>query len=288
MSKLYWTPPGGGEIPLTPPTFVPQSGREGFDTIPAELFDTRAPYQDGATPLGGAFEPREIFLPLVITAESAEEMAALRRAVTRMFAPNRGAGDLRWTHDDGVNWSIRCEPSEGVAFQPLDRFASRRVRAEVTLQAKDPFWYDVSESTVETGMYSGGWSLPLSFPFSLGTATGVVSIENAGDVACPCTITLTGPMIYPVIENKTTGDAWGADLALYPGEQLIVSSRFGAKSATRFDPVTGTAINAFGSIRPESRWIELVPGENRIGFTRSGEASRASMSVAWYNRYLGA
>lgn len=288
MSELYWTPAGGTEIPLAPPTFVPQADREGFDTIGAELFDARAPYQDGATPLGGAFVPREIYLPLVITADSVEEMAALRRAVTRMFAPNRGVGILRWKQDDGVDWIIRCEPSEGVSFQHGDRFASRRVRAEVTLQAKDPFWYDVTESTVETGMYRGGWSLPLSFPFSLGSATGVVSVENAGDVATPCTITITGPIIYPVIENRTTGDVWGADLALYPGEQLIVSSKFGSKSATRFDPATGTERNEFGSIFPRSRWIELVPGENRIGFTRSGEASRASMRVAWYNRYLGA
>ena len=55
-----------------------------------------------------------------------------------------------------------------------------------------------------------------------------------------------------------------------------------------FDPVTGRSENAFGAVNPASRWIELVPGENRIGMTLSEEASRATMTITWYNRYLGA
>lgn len=285
---LYYTAPGGLETPLAPPSIVPQADREGFDSIEAELFEARAPYQDGATPLGGAFVPREIFLPLVIAADSAPEMAALRRGVTRLFAPNRGVGILRWVQDDGTSWVIRCEPRGGVAFGQADRFSARRVRAEVTLVAKDPFWYDPTVSTVSVGLYEGGWSLPLSFPLTLGAMTGVAAVQNDGDVATPCTVTLTGPITSPVIANETTGDQWSADLALYPGEQLIVSSVFGSKSAVRFDPATGVSVNAFGAVRPDSRWIELVPGENRVGFTRSAAAPNAQMEVAWFNRYLGA
>ncbi len=286
---ITWTPPGGAvAVPLGPPSYAPQPDREGFDTIPAELYDSRAPYQDGATPLGGSFEPREIFLPLVLIAQSSAEMAALRRATTRLFAPNRGVGVLSWTQDDGTTWVIRAEPVEGVAFGPRDEFDGFRVRAEISLIAKDPFWYEPTLSTVAVGMYDGGAEFPLEFPFDLGTATGIAMVQNNGDVATPCTLTLAGPATNPAFHNATTGDTWYATLALLPGEQLIVTSKFGEKTAVVFDPVTGRSENAFGAVNPASRWIELVPGENRIGMTLSEEASRATMTIAWYNRYLGA
>lgn len=288
VQYLFWTPPGGAEIPLAPPTYIPQADREGFDTIPANLYEARAPYQDGATPLGGSFEPRDLFLPLVLVATSPEEMAAIRRATTRHFAPNRGIGILRWVQDDGTSWIMRCEPVEGVAFGPRDEYDGYRVRAEISLVAKDPFWYDPDLESTTVGMFDGGAEFPLEFPFELGMATGVATIHNDGDVATPCTITITGPAVNPAIYNETTGDLFETTMVLNAGEQLIVASTFGAKTATLFTPSTGHAVTAFGAIVPDSNWIDLVPGENTIGFTQSTEAEHATMTIAWYNRYLGA
>lgn len=288
MGRFYWTPPGGVEVPLAEPTFVPQTGREGFDRIEADLYNVRAPYQHGATPLGGTYVPRELYLPLMLMANSADEMAALRRATTRLFAPMAGVGVLRWTHDDGVNWIIRATPTETPTFGRLDKLSGYRVPVEISLRADDPFWYDPDMASIAVGMFEGGWSLPLAFPFELGYATGVATAQNTGDVATPCTITITGPVVYPVIHNQTTGDVWGSSIALLPGEQLIVTSAFNDKTITKLNPVTGHRQNAFGTLRTQSRWIELVPGPNRIGFTHSGEASRAQVQISWYNRFLGA
>lgn len=292
--QFFWTPPGSViEYPLNPPSIIPQVGREGFDGIPATLYDCKAPYQHGASPLGGSFEPRELVFPFVIMADSLEAMAVLRRAITRLFAPTIGIGLLRWVQDDGVSWTIKAEVSEGPVFQQGTPYDGFRLPCSVVLQAKDPFWYEASATTAEATLFTGGWTLgdnpgAWSFPWEFGLRTGILTCTNAGDVATPCTLTLTGPATAPCFENMTTGDVWRCRQPLLAGEQLIVSSVFGHKTAIRFDPVTGASHNAFATIRTGSEWIELIPGDNLIAFTGSEASASATLKVEWYNRYLGA
>lgn len=294
MQQFFWTPPGSvTETALAPPTYIPAVGRVGFDALDVTLYETRSPYQDGATPLGSSFEPRELVFPFTLVSDSLANMAVLRRATTRLFAPGRGIGVLRWVQDDGTSWIIRCEPSETVRYEqgrPEDGF---KIPASIVLQAKDPFWYDASPTTLSAQMYAGGWDLgeapgAWSFPIALGTRTGQITCTNAGDLAVPVTLTMTGPALGPAFENFTTGAVWRSRQPLLAGEQLIVSSPWSAAPAVKFTPATGTTINVMATVRPGSEWLTLEPGVNVIGFTGSESAGSATLSVSWYNRYLGA
>lgn len=296
--RFYWTPPGSAiEVPLIEPTYVPQAGRTGLDNIGATLYSARAPYEDGARAIGGSFDPREVVFPFVMIAEDPATMPALRRATMRLFAPNAGVGVLRWVHEDGVSWVLRCRVVEGVRWDPPGALGQHRLKGTLVLQADDPFFYDAALNTASAPMFTGGWSLGAGdppgtgewgFPLSFGTRTGVIAVNNAGDVAVPCTLTLTGPARYPQFENLTTGDVWKCTQPLLAGEQLIVSSVFGAKTVYHFNPATGVRTNALATLRMGSQWIDLVPGPNEISFAGSEGAESATLTVEWYARYLGA
>lgn len=295
MERFFWTPPGSAiEVPLVEPTFVPQiDGRQGFDNIESSVYEARGPYEDGARALGGNFEPREVVFPFVITADGPVAMAELRRATMRLFTPNVGTGVLRWVHEDGVSWVLRCRPTEGVRWDPPGALGGYRRKGSIVLRADDPFFYDAEQRSASASMFVGGWSLgddpgSWGFPLSFGERTGVITVQNDGDVPAPCTLTLTGPARSPQFKNLTTGDVWTCAQPLLVGEKLIVSSVYGDPVAIHLNPITGTRQNVLATIALGSTWIDLAVGTNEISFAGSTPSTGSTLLVEWFNRYIGA
>lgn len=284
---LYWTPPGGSEVGLVQPTYIVQQGWDGFDSPPAQQFATRAPYQRGSTAIGATYDPRPLSFSVSMQAASPAGRAALKRATTHLFVPDAGIGVLRWVQDDGTSWVLRCRPTRGPEYG--ERGASGRWQtAYIDLLAEDPFWYSATLNSVSIAAYGGGWEFPTAFPFDLGTAGGVAVCTNAGDVGAPITITLAGPVVRPVLRNVTTGEWWASNSLVPAGKELVVAMGAGEKSVTIHDPSTGAETDALADVLLASQWFDLQAGVNRIAFGNSADAHSAMMTVAWYDRFLGA
>lgn len=284
---LYWTPPGGTEVGLVAPTYILQQGWDGFDSPPAQQYSTKAPYQNGTTALGASYEPRSLSFSLSMQGASLADLAALKRATTHLFVPDRGVGVLRWVQDDGTSWVLRCRPARAPEYGT--RGDSGRWQAVyIDLIADDPFWYSATLNQVTIAAYGGGWEFPLTFPLDLGTAGGVAVCTNSGDVAAPVTITLAGPVLRPVLRNVTTGEWWGSMSLVPAGKELVIAMANGEKRVVVHDPATGTETDALADVLLTSDWFDLQPGENRIAFGNSVDAHAATMTVAWYDRFLGA
>ena len=286
---LTWTPPTGGAFPIAPPSVWLRPGREGFSTVATRRHSVQTPYGHGAIPIQTLYEPREIMIPISLYAPSRADLDTLIRTFIHAFAPGRGQGTLRYVREDGMVVTIRAEASE-VPF--VDTRADGRgksglwVNAEVVLVADDPFWYsDEQEETL--GSFAGGFELPFSFPFELGTSGPSCTLTNDGDLEVPTVIEILGPCSNPTITNHTTGAWFGVDLDLAATELLVISSVRLSKQVTRVHQISGLRTNELNALRTGSSWLEVVPGPNLFGVSTDAAGEPIHATVRWFSRYAG-
>jgi len=129
-----------------------------------------------------------------------------------------------------------------VPGQPVRRFLGRARKvarndtptpfgyATATLQftALDPRSYadTVSAASVAvTGTTTGGLTFPATFPVTFGASSdGQLTVRNIGNFSTRPTLTITGPITNPRVENLTDGTFIQVNLALAGGEPLTIDS----------------------------------------------------------------
>lgn len=146
------------------------------------------------------------------------------------------------------------------------------------LVAADPRRYDVNQQSATTGLPADGigFSFPFSFPFSFGSAGagGTVSVTNAGDLETWPVLTITGPVLNPVVRNNTTGDEMRFTIDLPAGEFLTVDT------LNRTVLLDGTA-NRRNTVAMGSRWPAIVPGVNEFLFRATSSTTDASLVIRY-------
>jgi hypothetical protein len=91
------------------------------------------------------------------------------------------------------------------------------------------------------------------------------------------------------LESYTAGSSATFLIGIWPHQTRLSVLYGNGAAASASDATFCPVLDEFaGAAVDASIWTDLVPGENRIGMTLSEEASRATMTIAWYNRYLGA
>lgn len=142
-----------------------------------------------------------------------------------------------------------------------------------SLIAPDPRRYDVAETTALTGLpvTSGGLSLPISLPLSIGavTTSGLLTLVNSGDMPTRPTFTITGPC-PPCTITHSSGRRLTVPDAVPAGRSLTldVDSRTALLDGTASRVVTGT-------------WFEFAPGVNEVQFSSATYDAAALLSVSF-------
>lgn len=142
-----------------------------------------------------------------------------------------------------------------------------------SLIAADPRRYAIDVTTAATGLpvTTGGLSLPISLPLSIGatTTSGLISVTNAGDMPTRPTLTITGPC-PPCSITHSSGRRLSIPDAVPAGRSLVldVDSRTAVLDGTASRVVTGT-------------WFDLDPGVNTIQFSATTYDSSALLSVSF-------
>jgi hypothetical protein len=164
---------------------------------------------------------------------------------------------------------------------PVDQTYSLGVgRANVEWHCTDPRIYAATETqlTISQATVAGtGLTFPATFPLSFGGAVtgGTVVATNSGEFPAPWTMTITGPITNPRVENITTGQTLTFDATLAAGETLVLSS------LDKQILLGGTA-SRYSWLRFGSAWFDLVAGDNTIrlaGTAGSGTAALSFRSV---------
>jgi hypothetical protein len=162
------------------------------------------------------------------------------------------------------------QDGDPVLSRAEDQGGKRPGWAKITipLMAPDPRRYSVDTLTTQTGLpqTTGGMSLPLSLPLSVGAtlSSGVLRVTNEGNLDTPPTLVVQGPCPPFTLSGRRvdtdgtphpTGTLRFAD-AIAAGRSLIIdtANRRALMDGTATRTVTGT-------------WFTFAPGDNEVSFS---------------------
>lgn len=155
------------------------------------------------------------------------------------------------------------------------------VKYGVSLHAADPRIYSAAlrSSSYFPGVAisGGGVDLPLAFPLMFDTGgAGLLEVGNGGTFDTPPVLTITGPVVNPILDNVTTGKS--IEFVCVLGSSDVIEVDVAARSVT---------LN--GASRPDlltpqaTTWWELAPGTNEIRLRGTGivTPSLPRLSLWW-------
>lgn len=224
---------------------------------------------------------REIPIELYVHAQTASELYALRRQLSRIFNPLAGIGTLIYSNNS-LTVSIPAYVSS-----PLEERESegtlRLYKLELT--APNPLWRDLDERVAYLSDISGGLRFPMRLPAKYGTTGAVANITIDGDYPSPVRIEIRGGTVNPIIANQSSGELISVPITVPTGTMLTIRTGYGEK-AVQLTDAAGTVTDAFDQIDPASTFFTLKPGRNRLVFT-SDDVNTADVAVYWRNWYTG-
>jgi hypothetical protein len=181
----------------------------------------------------------------------------------------------------GVDERVIFVKPRGVRF---DWETVRRIgmtAIQFMMYAEDPRIYTntLNSTTINYGGDTGiGFSFSFSFSFDFGggsTPSGA-NVTNNGNRATPVVLTITGPVINPVIFNNTTGNVLRFTIELTALDTLTINT------GNRTVYLNGNINRRSTLTLPD--WFLLTPGINQIsygGLTGTGSTLNLQFRDAW-------
>jgi hypothetical protein len=155
------------------------------------------------------------------------------------------------------------------------------IKYGVSLHAPDPRIY---VAALRSGSYDpsaalegAGAAVPLVFPldFSSSGVAGLLELANGGNFKTPPVLTITGPVVNPIIDNVTTSESL----------ELVYS--LGSSDTVEVD-IAARTVTLNGASRPDlltpqaTTWWELTPGTNELRLRGTGMAlGKTALTAAW-------
>lgn len=260
---------------------------------PVKRLTQRGPQQHGDTDIGFRLEPRTFSLVLGMNV-TPSTLYTQRAALLALFKPRTSALALKWVLPDAAVRQIDCHYAGQLALK-RDGWMGSYQPVAVVLRAADPLFYDPTQQVSDFVLGGGGaaFVVPIVVPMAVGAST----LNETKEVIYPGTfrdfprVTIAGPITDAVITNLTTGDKLDfTGYTLGTGYSLTVDCRFGHKTVLRND---GT--NLIDKLTDDSDLatfcLEAAPdapeGANLINVVGTTVTAATSVSLAWFNRYIG-
>lgn len=228
---------------------------DGLDPVKATLVSSSFANMDGEQYHSSRREARNIVFKLGLEPDWAvQAVQDIRRRLYDFFMP-KSQTSLRFYMDDGLTVDI----AGVVESFETDHF-SKEPKVDISVMCFDPDFIDldpvtvngntVSTSTETVVHYDGTVETGIKFVLNVNRALGEFSIYHRP----------------PDNSLKTLEFA----ASLVSGDVLTINTLTGSKGATLMRTSTETSI-LYG-ISPQSNWIELQPGDNRIRVYAEGAA----------------
>jgi phage-related protein len=156
-----------------------------------------------------------------------------------------------------------------------------KITAQVTMFCPDPRYYDVttqslslSPSAVSGRTYNRTYNLT----YGGGSLTNSGQIVNAGWAITNPIITITGPVVNPVVSNVTTGQSITINYTLGASDVLVID--------LNLKTVTLNGVSARNILANASQWFSAPPGTTQISFSGTSYTIGAtSCTVTYANAY---
>ena len=279
------------------------SGSNGLGLPPIEYRTQRGPFQNGETPLSFNLKPRLITLLHRYNNCNRQGYWDNRAELLNVMRPNRqtgsfSTGTLRKKLPDGTKRDVSVFITDGLQFDDnqaiWDEFSVQDI---VRFIAHDPILYDPDEKSTE---YTTIEETSLVFPFSFDTTnitfgvssivTGSTLTYNGTWISYP-TITITGPISFPVITNVSTDEVIELNYSISGSEIVTINLEYGNKTVTN---QVDTNLIGYVSSNSDLSSFHLAPdpevtdGENVITVTGGNIVAGVSQfDVSYYEKYIG-
>lgn len=258
---VVWTISGSGPFAESPP--------------PRDVTGERA-NADGQWDATEFYGPRTGSLEGLAKATTHE---ALHAAEQRFKAAVNLGFDLRHV-EPGFDRTVRARRDGMILWTEItDTIA----RYSAPIRMPDPVLYSTDLATGSTPFPSstGGLVFPITFPitFSGIVIDGAMTVVNDGTVTAWPTFRIDGPVVQPVIQNDSTGQAMRLDLSLVDGEWLTVNTDThqvlgnGQTGAPRRDKFWGD-------------WFGLPPGPTSLRFLGASAGPGALLTATWPHAWI--
>lgn len=271
-----WVDPDGTEYTLPSGAPIEGCGLPPIRVAALEVFD-----EPGARLLDSSRHAvRELFVPIGLQDDSTSAHLSSLRAWAARLDPQAGQGKFRRTlgtdareanalYVGGYEWR---EQSHVVQIAGL-RF-----------HCFDPYWYDVSERSVE---FTTG-ELATFFPFfplrlSSSEVFADTSINNDGSVKAWPIWEILGPGTDPVLRDQTNGKRLELNVTLAAGETLTIDTRPGVKTV-----VDDAGDNRYDLLVDGSAFWPLEKGVTAVRIEMSGATDDSRVSLRYRRRHLSA
>lgn len=157
---------------------------------------------------------------------------------------------------------VRCERRE---FESNYNVAHGLAEGSVQLVAPDPIIYSLEEHTAVIELAPGD-------------TNGQIEVYQFGNLVdgAPCTLEIQGPATNPIVGNVTDDNRQvKTTVVLTAANTLVVDQK------TLDSTLDGA--DAFGSVRNDSQYWQLLPKKNVITFSRAGgnTAATARLTIRW-------
>lgn len=253
---------------------------QGLDFPESDIQTKRAPYQDGTTFTDALLQSRDIVLEVHIKGVDNSAIYSARDTLGNVFSPKKGKGTLTIEYES-TSRSIGCVCERVLMPNSDGNRTCGYQKAQIRLFADNPAILDSEFTTISVTAFEGGFSLPFSFPFNLGTLGSSKTISNTGHLERPVIITAVGALQTPTFTNETTGEkielsnAGGLNLLI--GETLTIDTNSSEPSITITDGTTTT--NAYKYLSADSALWQLILGDNVISYTAVAQDENPNISI---------
>lgn len=250
---------------------------------------TSSPYQDGVTSVGDSyFESRVIQLDMIIVSDN---LIGAIRTLNQVLNPKLGLAKLTYERD-GIKRSLDKVKTRTLPALPggSSRGSTYQI-SRVTFEAFNPYYADetFNEAEVTTGglLFEFPLEITDNFEFDFINTLGTL-VTNAGDVECPITLIMDGPMSSPLeVINVTTGEKIVLTMALLENERLTITTELENTNVIKTDLNTGTETVAFQYIDvAETTFFSLAKGDNLIKIF-AGEAEVEQTTIRFKQQFVG-
>jgi len=160
-------------------------------------------------------------------------------------------------------------------------------RYALTLLAPFPYFYDVCETTKHLVSWERQLIFPLTLPaertFIFGTRgdSGQVTVQNFGQVACPCVLRIAarGTVHNPRISIVETGDELAFDFTMQMGDVIEIDT-FAKRVWLNGQP-------NFAILDKRSVFLWLPEGESVIRYAASSGAMAMDVAIRFRQYFIG-
>lgn len=254
-------------------------GSTGLGLAPVSIASSDRLAGDGAIVRGTRYGARDVFIPLLMEAESTGALSTLRRVLTSLLAPHLGPVEIRIQDPaTGSDRMIRGLLKGGLDGDFGGSYRGSWQTLGLTFECADPWWMG-PEQTVDLRINPGSKpfisaTVPF-FPVTLAQSTvmGAFQVDIHG----------AGP-VYPMWEVRGPGE----DLLIGNGRDVIeIGGTFAAGSTVLIDTAAGRITpDRWATVSLRSRLFQLEPGPQTLTVTLTGATTDTLVRLTYRERYL--